>query len=95
VSYARVSSKKHASQMSTSVEQVSSLYLHNFRDGINDRTIRLGVKGNSLSNNNMREVSFYSNRYHIYPPYTLVAASEFAAPVHTLRKERRYTYGRL
>jgi hypothetical protein len=26
VSYARVSSKKHASQMSTSVEQVSSLY---------------------------------------------------------------------
>jgi len=41
----------------------------------------------------MREVTFYSNRYHIYPPYILSAASENAAPVHS--NERRYTNGRL
>ena len=41
----------------------------------------------------MREVTFYSNRYHIYPPYTLMAANEYAAAVHP--KERRYTNGRL
>jgi hypothetical protein len=35
----------------------------------------------------MREVSFYSNRYHIYPPYTLGAASEYAAPVHSEEKK--------
>jgi|SRR5947207_3007930 len=41
----------------------------------------------------MREVTCFSNRYHISPPYTLIAASENAAPVHS--KERRYTNGRL
>jgi len=41
----------------------------------------------------MRKVTCYSNCYHICPPYTLFAASEYAAPVHS--KERRYTNGRL
>lgn len=35
----------------------------------------------------MREVTFYSNRYLIYPPYILIAVSKYAATVHS--KERR------
>src|SRR5258708_39131421 len=35
----------------------------------------------------MREVSFYSNPYHIYPPYTMGAAYSLAAPVHSKEKK--------
>ena len=34
-------------------------------------------------NDIMREVTCSSNRHHISPPYTVIAASEFAAPVHS------------
>jgi hypothetical protein len=38
----------------------------------------------------MREITFYSNGVLTFPPYTVIVASEYAAPpVHC--KERRYT----
>jgi hypothetical protein len=31
----------------------------------------------------MGGITYYSNRYHIYPPYTLIAANEDAASIHS------------